>query len=76
MAAKPGYGRGVQREQRMQSTEMDVLHSTEDVPASTIERVTFHNVENGFCVLRVKACGRRDLITVVGHAASISAASG
>lgn len=60
----------------MQSTEMDVLHSTEDVPASTIERVTFHNVENGFCVLRVKACGRRDLITVVGHAASISAASG
>lgn len=43
------------------------------VLADTIERVTFHNVENGFCVLRVKARGRRDLITVVGHAASISA---
>jgi len=35
--------------------------------------VTFHNAENGFCVLRVKARGHRDLITVVGHAATISA---
>ena len=29
--------------------------------------MTFHNSENGFCVLRTKARGRRDLITVVGH---------
>ena len=29
--------------------------------------------ENGFCVLRIKARGHRDLITIVGHAASISA---
>lgn len=41
--------------------------------AGLVERVTFHNAENGFCVLRVKARGRRDLITVVGHAASIAA---
>ena len=34
-----------------------------------MERVTFHNEENGFCVLRVKARGQRDLITVLGHAA-------
>ena len=38
-----------------------------------VERVTFHNEENGFCVLRVKARGHRDLVTVVGHAAAISA---
>jgi ATP-dependent exoDNAse (exonuclease V) alpha subunit len=38
-----------------------------------VERVTFHNEENGFCVLRVKARGQRDLITVLGHAAMISA---
>ena len=25
-----------------------------------IERVTFHNDENGFCVLRVKVRGHRD----------------
>jgi len=36
-------------------------------------RVTFHNAENGFCVLRAKARGHRDLVTVVGHAASIAA---
>jgi exodeoxyribonuclease V alpha subunit len=41
--------------------------------AGLVERVTFHNEESGFCVLRVKARGQRDLITVVGHAAAISA---
>jgi len=41
--------------------------------AGLVERVTFHNGENGFCVLRIKARGQRDLITVLGHAAMISA---
>ncbi|MBB2203363.1 SF1B family DNA helicase RecD2 [Gluconacetobacter tumulisoli] len=41
--------------------------------AGLVERVTFHNAENGFCVLRVKVRGQRDLVTVVGHAAIISA---
>ncbi len=41
--------------------------------AGLVERVTFHNEENGFCVLRLKARGQRDLITVTGHAAMISA---
>src|SRR3954452_4759662 len=41
--------------------------------AGTIERVTFHNVENGFCVLKVQARGKRDLVTVVGHAPAIGA---
>ena len=44
-----------------------------EVLAGLVERVTFHNSENGFCVLRVKARGQRDLITVIGHAAMISA---
>ncbi len=44
-----------------------------EVLAGLVERVTFHNAENGFCVLRVKARGHRDLITTVGHAAMISA---
>ena len=38
-----------------------------------VERVTCQNAENGFCVIRVKARGHRDLVTVVGHAAAISA---
>jgi exodeoxyribonuclease V alpha subunit len=40
-----------------------------EVLAGLVERVTFHNEENGFCVLRVKARGQRDL----GHAAMIAA---
>ncbi len=45
--------------------------STQEVLAGLVERVTFHNAENGFCVLRAKARGHRDLVTVVGHAAII-----
>jgi exodeoxyribonuclease V alpha subunit len=41
--------------------------------AGLVERVTFHNPETGFCVLRVKLRGRRDLVTVVGAAAAITA---
>lgn len=47
--------------------------SPTEVLAGSIERVTYHNPSNGFCVLRIKARGHRDLVTVVGHAAEISA---
>ena len=46
---------------------------TQEVLAGLIERVTYHNAENGFCVLRTKARGHRDVVTVVGYAAAISA---
>ena len=38
-----------------------------------IERVTFFNEENGFAVLKVKAKGHRDQVTVVGPLPSVSA---
>jgi exodeoxyribonuclease V alpha subunit len=47
--------------------------STQEVLAGLIERVTYHNAENGFCVLRIKARGHRDVVTVVGHSATITA---
>ena len=47
--------------------------SSTEVLAGLVDRVTFHNSDNGFCVLRVKARGQRDTITVVGHVAMISA---
>ena len=47
--------------------------SDREVLAGLVERVTYHNVENGFCVLRAKARGHRDIVTVVGHAATIAA---
>ena len=39
----------------------------------SVERVTFHSEESGFCVLRVKVRGQRDLVTVVGTAAVVTA---
>src|SRR4028119_863606 len=41
--------------------------------AGTIERVTFHNAENGWCVLKVLIRGKHDLVVVVGHAPAIGA---
>ena len=40
--------------------------------SGSVDRVTFHSEESGFCVLRVKVKGKRDLITVIGAAASIT----
>ena len=47
--------------------------SAQEVLAGLVERVTYHNAENGFCVLRAKARGHRDIVTVVGHSATIAA---
>ena len=44
-----------------------------DELAGLIERVTFFNEETGFAVLRVKAKGRRDLLTVIGNLPSVNA---
>jgi hypothetical protein len=38
----------------------------------SVERVTFHSPESGFCVLRVKVRSQRELVTVVGSAATIT----
>jgi exodeoxyribonuclease V alpha subunit len=38
-----------------------------------IERVTYHNPENGFCVLKVKVKGHKDLVIVVGACAVVTA---
>jgi len=40
--------------------------------AGLIERVTFHNSDNGFCVLRVQVKGKKDLFTVIGHVSTIA----
>ena len=40
--------------------------------AGLVERVTFHNEQNGFCVLRLKVKGERELITLVGHTPIVS----
>ena len=44
----------------------------EELVHGLIERVTFHNPQNGFCVLRVKTQDSPDLITVVGYAGHLA----
>jgi len=51
----------------------DTGKSANQILAGQVERVTFHNEGNGFCVLRVKARGHRELVTVTGHSPSVSA---
>ncbi len=38
--------------------------------AGVIERITFHNLDNGYCVLKVQAKGHREPVAVVGHLSS------
>ncbi len=53
-----------------------ISHGTSDAPSErlsgSVERVTFHSEESGFCVLRVKVRGHRELVTVTGSAATVS----
>ncbi|MDD2366737.1 MAG: ATP-dependent RecD-like DNA helicase [Desulfuromonadaceae bacterium] len=50
--------------------------TTSDVPverlSGSVERVTFHSEESGFCVIRIKVKGKRELVTVIGSAATIT----
>ena len=55
------------------STQPGFEQSGGEALAGLIERVTYHNAEHGFCVLRAKARGHRDVVTVAGHAAIIAA---
>jgi exodeoxyribonuclease V alpha subunit len=57
----------------MHTMKTEPQPSDREVLAGLVERVTYQNADNGFCVIRVKARGHRDLVTVVGHAAVISA---
>jgi exodeoxyribonuclease V alpha subunit len=37
-----------------------------------VERVTFHNEENGYCVLRVSVKGIAETVTLIGHVPTVS----
>ena len=65
-APLPQDGAGAERE-CMEERRRDHL-------GGQIERVTYHSRETGFAVLRVRARGHRDLVTLVGTMPSVSAA--
>jgi exodeoxyribonuclease V alpha subunit len=43
-----------------------------EILSGPVERVTFHSEASGFCVLQVKVRGREELVTVVGHSATVN----
>ncbi len=53
-------------------TEKHSLENPTEHLHGSVERVTFHSQESGFCVLRVKVRGQQDLIAVVGTAATVT----
>jgi exodeoxyribonuclease V alpha subunit len=52
---------------------MNFIPKNLEIISGSIERVTFHSEETGFCVLRTKIKGKRDLVTVIGSAACVTA---
>jgi hypothetical protein len=63
-------------ESRFQDVEMNksAPDAKEREPLSgLVERVTVHSADTGFCVLRVKVRGKRDLVNLLGRAAEIHA---
>ena len=43
------------------------MNSGSETLVGSIERVTFHNADNGFAVLKTAVKGQRDLVTFSGH---------
>ena len=64
----PGIGRAPRLQPAMTAPSPPSLEQL----SGLVERVTFHNADSGFFVLRLKVRGERDLITLVGHAPSVT----
>jgi exodeoxyribonuclease V alpha subunit len=47
------------------------MNNTPEALSGVVERITFHNLDNGYVVLRVRAPKHRDLVTVVGTLSSV-----
>ncbi|MBI4277701.1 MAG: AAA family ATPase, partial [Armatimonadetes bacterium] len=43
-----------------------------EIPEAVVERITFHNPENGFTIARVGVPGQRDHLTIVGYFTEIA----
>src|ERR1017187_10760196 len=58
---------------------MTITQKPQDPPSreferldGVVERVTFHNADSGFCVLRLQVKGERELVTLVGFVPSVT----
>ncbi|MEJ5276958.1 MAG: helix-hairpin-helix domain-containing protein, partial [Thermogemmata sp.] len=51
---------------------METVPTVAEQLQGVIERITFHNPETGYCVLRVQVRNQRELITVVGYSQQVA----
>lgn len=56
----------------MNRDNTNASYKPQDTLSGSIERVTFHSEASGFAVLQVKVRGKRDLVTVVGTAMTVT----
>src|SRR5258706_7670731 len=49
------------------------METTSEPLSGVVERITFHNLDNGYVVLKVRAAKHQDLVTVVGNLSSVVA---
>jgi exodeoxyribonuclease V alpha subunit len=68
----PQLDRSCENESPMNAALPERRPVTEEI-SGVIERVTFHNDDSGFCVLRIKTKGHREDTTVVGSLPSVTA---
>jgi len=58
---------------RQKASNDPVPGGPEDALSGQVERVTFHNEENGFCVLKVQVQGKKNPVAVLGSLPSVAA---
>ena len=71
-----GSKRGGRPSEQLSLAQGSIEVGTDSSLAGTIERVTFHEPDNGFCVLRVRIPEQRELVTVIGHSPTVTAGEG
>jgi len=63
-ASAPNKQKDARDESRNAMIRMSPQPDAGEVLAGLVERVTYHNAENGFCVLRARARGHRDVVLI------------
>jgi len=67
---------GTREPRQLSLAQAAARHGSDESVAGTIERVTFHEPDNGFCVLQVRVPERRERVTVVGRTPTVAVGEG
>jgi len=76
VAAQPPKKRGTQAPEQLSLAQASEGTARLTSLTGSIERVTFHQPDSGFCVLRVRVPQQDEIVTIVGNAPEVSAGEG